>query len=59
VRTDDGIVFTSRVENGEITEHVGERVLGRVALEPVLARSDGTVLFPKNHMFTEKDMQHS
>jgi DNA-directed RNA polymerase subunit beta' len=54
--TDDGIVITSRVENGEITEHVSERVLGRVALEPVL-RSDGSELFPKNHMFVEADMQ--
>jgi DNA-directed RNA polymerase subunit beta' len=54
--TDDGIVLTSRVENGEITEHVGERALGRVALDEVKS-NDGTVIFPKNHMFTEKDLK--
>ena len=53
---DDGIVLTSRVENGEITQHVSKRVLGRVALEPVLAK-DGSELFAKNHMFTEKDIE--
>jgi hypothetical protein len=54
--TDDGIVLTSRVENGEISEHVGERALGRVALDEVKS-NDGTVIFPKNHMFTEKDLK--
>jgi DNA-directed RNA polymerase subunit beta' len=54
--TDKGILVTSRIENGEISEHVGERVLGRVALEPVLAK-DGSTLFEKDHMFTEKDME--
>ncbi|MCT4642285.1 MAG: DNA-directed RNA polymerase subunit beta' [Bacteriovoracaceae bacterium] len=53
--TDDGILVTSRVENGEIVEHVAERVLGRTALNPVMAK-DGSVLFEKNHMFVEADV---
>ena len=52
---DDGITLTSRIENGEISQHVSDRVLGRTALEPVLAK-DGSVLFERNHMFTEKDV---
>ena len=52
---DDGITLTSRIENGEISQHVSDRVLGRTALEPVLAR-DGSTLFERNHMFTEKDV---
>jgi DNA-directed RNA polymerase subunit beta' len=53
--SDDGITLTSRVENGEISQHVSDRVLGRTALDPVLAK-DGTTLFDRNHMFTEKDV---
>ena len=54
--TEEGIVVTSRVENGEIVEHVSSRILGRVALEPVLAK-DGSILFDKDHMFIEKDVE--
>ena len=53
---DDGIVLTSRIDNGEISQHVAQRVSGRVALEDVKAK-DGSVLFPKNHMFTEADIE--
>ena len=52
--SEDGIVITSRVENGEISEHVSHRVLGRTALEPIMAK-DGSVLFERNHMFIEND----
>ena len=52
---EDGIVITSRVENGEISEHVSHRVLGRTALEPIMAK-DGSVLFERNHMFVESDI---
>ncbi len=54
--SEDGIVLTSRIENGEITQHLSLRVCGRVALEPVLAK-DGSELFGKNHMFTEADIE--
>lgn len=53
---DDGIVLTSRIENGEISQHLAKRVLGRVALEPVLAKDGQTELFSRNHMFVEKDI---
>lgn len=51
----DGIILTSRIESGEIAEHVASRVLGRVSLENVLAKN-GNVLFPRNYLFTEKDV---
>ncbi len=53
--TNDGITLTSRVEAGEIVEHISKRVLGRVSLHDVQGK-DGQVIFPKNHLFTEKDM---
>ena len=53
---EDGIVITSRIENGEITEHVSHRVLGRTALEDIIAK-DGSVLFKRNHMFVESDTE--
>jgi DNA-directed RNA polymerase subunit beta' len=51
----DGITLTSRIEAGEIAEHVASRVLGRVSLEDVLGKN-GNVLFPRNYLFTEKDV---
>jgi DNA-directed RNA polymerase subunit beta' len=53
--TDNGITLTSRVEAGEIVEHVSERALGRVSASPVL-RADGSELYPAGHLFTEKDL---
>lgn len=50
----DGVTLTSRIESGEIVEHISERVMGRVNLEDI-QDSDGKVIFPRNHMFTEKD----
>ena len=53
---DDGIVLMSIVENGEISEHLSRRVQGRSALEEVHAK-DGSVLFKRNHIFSEKDAE--
>jgi DNA-directed RNA polymerase subunit beta' len=53
--TVDGIVLTSRVEAGEIAEHISKRVLGRVAAEDVLGKNQ-EVIFKRNHMFTEQDI---
>jgi DNA-directed RNA polymerase subunit beta' len=50
----DGIEITSRIESGEISEHISSRVLGRVALEDVMSK-DGGVIFSRNHLFTEDD----
>jgi DNA-directed RNA polymerase subunit beta' len=51
----DGIVLTSRIESGEIVEHVGERAAGRVTAAPVLD-VEGNEVFPRNYMITEKDL---
>ena len=51
----DGIILVSRVEAGEIAEHVASRVLGRVSLEDLKGKT-GNTLFPRNHLFTEKDV---
>lgn len=52
--TTDGIILTSRIEAGEVVEHVSDRVMGRVAASAVMTR-DGAELFPRNHLFTEAD----
>jgi len=51
----DGIILTSRIEAGEVVEHVSERVMGRVAASAVITR-DGHELFPRNNLFTEADL---
>ena len=51
----DGILLTSRVESGEIAEHVGERAMGRVTAQPI-TDVDGNEIFPRDYMLTEKDM---
>jgi DNA-directed RNA polymerase subunit beta' len=53
---DDGIMQTSRIEAGEVVEHVAHRVLGRVSLEDVKGK-EGSTLFKRNHLFIEKDVQ--
>ncbi len=53
--TKDGVSMTSRVEMGEVVEHVGERVLGRILLNEI-KDSDGSVLFKRNHMVSEEDV---
>ena len=53
--TTDGIILTSRIEAGEIVQHLSERVMGRVVASDVLA-ADGSVLFPRNHLFVEDDV---
>lgn len=52
----DGITLMSIVENGEISEHLSRRVMGRSALDEVSAK-DGSVLFERNHIFEEKDVE--
>jgi DNA-directed RNA polymerase subunit beta' len=53
--SEDGIILTSRVEAGEIVEHVAHRVLGRVSLVDIKGK-DGSTLFLRNHLFIEKDI---
>ncbi|TNF25003.1 MAG: DNA-directed RNA polymerase subunit beta' [Deltaproteobacteria bacterium] len=53
--TTDGVTVTSRIENGEIVEHAAQRAMGRVTAQAVTT-PQGEELFPRNHMFTEKDL---
>jgi DNA-directed RNA polymerase subunit beta' len=46
--TIDGIFVTPLVEGGEIIERVGDRVLGRVALDDIVDRHSGEVLVEAN-----------
>ena len=55
-RQEDGLVLTSRIESGEITQHVSERVMGRVAAVDVM-NSEGNVVFEKSHLFVEEDVE--
>ncbi len=52
--THDGITLTSRIEAGEITEHVTSRVMGRTAANPIIGKN-GEEIFPRNHLFSEDD----
>ncbi|MBF0359673.1 MAG: DNA-directed RNA polymerase subunit beta' [Oligoflexia bacterium] len=50
------MMMTSRVEAGEIVEHISDRVVGRVVAEPVYLR-DGSILFDRNHLLGEEDKE--
>ena len=52
----DGIVLTSRIESGEITEYAAERVMGRVTVSPVCDAS-GNEIYPSNHLFQKEDLK--
>jgi DNA-directed RNA polymerase beta' subunit len=49
----EGMEMMSLIEGGEIIEHLGERVLGRVAAEDVLDPYSDEVLVPRNGMLDE------
>ncbi len=49
----DGIIMEPLMEGGEIIQHVGDRVLGRVALEDVVDPFSGKVLVEANCEITE------
>jgi DNA-directed RNA polymerase subunit beta' len=52
----DGITLTSRIEAGEVVEHVADRAMGRVTAQAILG-ADGAELYPRNHLLTEKDQK--
>ena len=54
--TTDGIILESRIDAGEIVEHVTERVMGRVTAHAVTGY-DGREVLPKNHLITENDRE--
>lgn len=51
----DGITLMSRIDTGEIVEHVSDRAMGRVLAAAVVGKN-GEELFPRNHLLTEEDI---
>src|SRR5690606_5219047 len=51
--TFDGLLIGALIEGGEIIEPMGERLLGRVALEDVLDPNTGEVLVAANEEIDE------
>jgi DNA-directed RNA polymerase subunit beta' len=54
--TQDGIVVTPVLEGGEIIQPLGERVLGRVALEAVIDPISQAVIVPANGEINEAEV---
>ena len=54
--TSDGLILTSRIESGEITQHVSNRVMGRVSAVDIVD-AQGEVIFKKDHLFVEDDQK--
>ncbi len=52
--TMEGIEMTPLVEGGEIIEKIGDRILGRVALEDIVEPYSGETLVPANQEITEE-----
>jgi len=51
--TTEGMEVTSLIEGGEVIEHLGERVLGRVAAEDILDPYSDEVLAARNQLLDE------
>ena len=51
--TRGGMEIRSLIEGGEVIEHVGERVLGRVASEDILDPYSDEILVPRNGLIDE------
>jgi DNA-directed RNA polymerase subunit beta' len=49
----DGLVVSSLTEGGEVIEHIGDRILGRVALDDILDPITGDVLVESNQQIDE------
>ncbi len=52
--TFEGVEITPLIEGGEIIERLGDRILGRVALEDIVDPYSGNVLVPSNTEITEE-----
>ena len=55
-KTTDGIEISALVEGGEIIEAIGDRILGRVALEDITDPYNGKVLVKANEEINEERM---
>ncbi|HVV83711.1 MAG TPA: DNA-directed RNA polymerase subunit beta' [Kofleriaceae bacterium] len=51
--TRQGMEMMALIEGGEIIERLGDRILGRVAMEDIVDPYTGEVLVPTNHEITE------
>ncbi len=51
----DGIILNSRIESGNIVEHVSERVMGRVTAQAIIG-INGEEIIPRNYLLTERDV---
>ncbi|BDV44272.1 DNA-directed RNA polymerase subunit beta' [Geotalea uraniireducens] len=49
----DGLTVSALTEGGEIIEHIGDRILGRVALDDILDPVTGDILVPANDEIDE------
>ena len=49
----DGLMVSALTEGGEIIEHIGDRILGRVALDDILDPVTGEILVPANNEIDE------
>src|ERR671930_1110390 len=54
--TFDGLMVSALTEGGEIIEHIGDRILGRVALDDILDPVTGEVLVRANEELDEKNV---
>jgi len=54
----DGLIVSSLTEGGEIIEHIGDRILGRVALDDILDPITGDVLVEANQEIDEGLVKH-
>ncbi len=53
----EGSEMSPLIEGGEIIERLGDRILGRVALEDIVDPYTGEVLVPANHEVTEDSVK--
>ena len=54
----DGILMEALLEGGEVIQRVGDRILGRVALEDVIDPFNGEILVEANEEITEEKVRH-
>jgi DNA-directed RNA polymerase subunit beta' len=52
-KTLDGIKMTKLEENGEVIEALGNRILGRITLEPIVDPQTSDILLPANYELDE------
>ncbi|MCB9676496.1 MAG: hypothetical protein H6737_15365 [Alphaproteobacteria bacterium] len=55
--TTEGMEVTSLIDGGEVIEHLGERVLGRVAAEDIVDPYSDEVLAPRGTMLDERAIE--